>query len=164
MHKTKEDRNDMEIGHFSLRTMFVGIGLLCLATFGLSGRPSWFAGIAFSFITLLVPAALAAGIVHGDKYLKTFCAGAMTGAPVGLVYFTHMVFGFLRDEPSLNILETFTYVATTNTTALTRILVASRQACQLDALAVQLSDRAGCRPRGARNQAAFPGCFEVIAA
>ena len=25
-------------------------------------------------------------------------------------------------------------------------------------------DPNGCRPRGARNQAAFPGCFEVIAA
>lgn len=103
----------MEIGQFSLRTMFVGIALLCLATFGLSGRPNWVAGIALSFITLLTPAALAAGIVHGDKYVKTFCAGAMTGAPVGLVYFTHMVFGFLRDEPSLNILGTFAYVATT---------------------------------------------------
>ena len=49
-----------------------------------------------------------------------------------------------------------------------RLLILSLDGAEMDdgalSLAANCDHLNGCRPRGARNQAAFPGCFEVIAA
>jgi hypothetical protein len=66
---------------FSLRMVFAGLALVAVVAFALSGQSPVEVGIAFCFVTSLIPAVLAAGIVNGGRDTRTFFAGAIACVP-----------------------------------------------------------------------------------
>lgn len=95
--------------------MLGAVALAAVAAFALCGQPRAEVGVAFCFLTLLIPAILAAGIVNGGRYVRTFCAGAISCAPFEVAYLIHSL-RLIRPEvmftPSWR--EVFEGVATNN--------------------------------------------------
>lgn len=74
---------------FSLRWLLGVVALAAVAAFALCGRPRAEVGAAFCFLTLLIPAILAAGIVNGSRYTRTFCIAAIACVPFEVAYLAH---------------------------------------------------------------------------